>query len=154
MCQFSISRLFDFLDLNSAAVIIALVKGNVISPRDGPEFLDGHIAEWRERSLHGRCGVKPMNIPDYYANFREHEIVGSVFMHYMRSFIMNLGEDSTHANPHASGLKCLREHITFRGYNNGRLTKLIEKRYSTALSLLLFQKPAAHYVLVSICDGQ
>ncbi|KAI0817959.1 hypothetical protein GGR55DRAFT_49829 [Xylaria sp. FL0064] len=98
--------------------------------------------------------MRLISFPDYNGSPRECEAECSVFMHYMRSFIVCLDEGSTHTKQPASGLKCLRDHITFRGFYNNTLTKLIETRYSTALSLLPLQRPAGHYVLVSICDGQ
>ncbi|KAI1738053.1 hypothetical protein F4680DRAFT_426907 [Xylaria scruposa] len=152
--QFSISRFSDVIDLSNAAAIICLVRGNEMFPQGGPEFLDGHIAEWRERSEHDRCGftsLRPPNNPSPQFIY----ILSGVFMHYMRSFVVvNFNEKATHTKPHAPGLKCLREHITFAGFYNATKTKLIEKRYSTAVRLLPLQKPAGNYALVSICDGQ
>lgn len=128
-------------------------------PAGGPEFLDGHIAKWRERSVHDRCGTRPLSLPKrrgYKTKWRSYgyETESAVFMHYMRSFIVDLSEDATTTEPYIPGLRCLRDHITFKGFYEKTKTTLIEKRYSTALSLLPLEKPAGHYVLVSICDGQ
>ncbi|KAI0546026.1 hypothetical protein F4679DRAFT_441134 [Xylaria curta] len=152
--QFAISRFSDVIDLSNAAAIICLVRGNEMFPQGGPEFLDGHLAEWRERSEHDRCGFTRLELPNNLSPQLIY-ILSGVFMHYMRSFVVvNVNEKATHTKPHAPGLKCLREHITFVGFYNATKTKLVEKRYSTAVRLLPLQKPAGNYALVSICDGQ
>ncbi|KAI1749812.1 hypothetical protein F4782DRAFT_549407 [Xylaria castorea] len=158
--QFSISRHFDIIDLGNAAAIICLVINEVAKfhPTRGPEFLDGHIAEWRERSENARSAVIYASLPnDCSLPFTGgHKMVLSgVFMHYMRSFIVvNRNEKVTPMKLHGPGLKCCREYITFEGFYNATKTKLIEKRYSTVVRLLPLQKPAGHYSLISICDGQ
>ncbi|XXG93950.1 hypothetical protein Hte_000200 [Hypoxylon texense] len=153
--HFSISRSFDIIDLNNAAAIISLTRGNEEYTESGPEFLDGHIAKWQERSMHERCGVRFFSIAEPGHALDLFLATSSIFMHYMRSFIVvSPVEFSTLTEPRAPGLKCLRDHISFRGFYNDTTTKLVERRYSTVLSLLPMQKPAGHYVSVSICDGQ
>ncbi|KAI0455029.1 hypothetical protein F5B21DRAFT_473482 [Xylaria acuta] len=154
IAHFSVSRFSDVIDLSNAAAIISLVRGNAFMPQGDTEFLDGHIAKWRERSEHDRCGVMDLDLPDD-PKFGRSYMMSSVFMHYMRSFIVvNPNEKVTCMKPHAPGLKCLREHITFQGFYDLTETKLIEKRYSTAIRLLPLHQPAGHYALVSIYDGQ
>ncbi|KAI0185190.1 hypothetical protein EV127DRAFT_412459 [Xylaria flabelliformis] len=153
--QFSISRFSDIIDLNNAAAIISFVQGGLLS-QNGPEFLDGHIAQWRERSEHDRYSFLEFRLDDGPTIPGSWRIeLSGVIMHYMRSFIVvDLTKKATHTRPHAPGLKCLRENITFRGFYSATKTKLIEKRYSIAVRLLPLKKPAGHYALVSICDGQ
>ncbi|KAJ2985894.1 hypothetical protein NUW58_g5289 [Xylaria curta] len=165
IAQFSVSRLFDIIDLNNAAAIFCLVRGNSRSLKGCPEFLDGHIARWRERSVYDRCGMRELNVaePDlaYRGRFKRliyeerSEPMSAVFMHYMRSFVVtDFNEIGQHSKPTIPGLNCLREHLTFRGFYDGTMTKMVEKSYSTSLNLLPLQGPAGHFALVSICDGQ
>ncbi|KAI1277159.1 hypothetical protein F5Y07DRAFT_398742 [Xylaria sp. FL0933] len=154
IAQFSISRSFDSINLDSAVAIISLVDGDPYSLPHVPKFLDGHIAGWREQPAHDRCWARPLNIPEHSVSITHQEVMSGIFTHYMRSFIVDSSGNVKSTKPHAPSLKCLREYITFRGFYTGEATKLTEKRYSTALNILPLQKPAGHYVLVSICDGQ
>ncbi|TGJ80287.1 hypothetical protein E0Z10_g8469 [Xylaria hypoxylon] len=148
IAQFSISRSFDVIDLNNVAAIVSF-GGDT-------DVLGGHIAEWQERSVLDQLDVRTLEIPDNVGGVRNHELPPRrVFMHYMRSFVVgNLNENAMYTKPPTPGLKCLREHITFQGFYDGTMTKLVEKRYSTAIKFLPLQGPAGHFVLVSICDGQ
>ncbi|KAI0107887.1 hypothetical protein GGR51DRAFT_559222 [Nemania sp. FL0031] len=171
IAQFSVSRFSDTVDLSNAAAILCLVRG-YSQPFYGPEFLHGHIARWRERPTSARCdmrmlgsyqepmlshsqGAPPRSLGEQEDYPRIHGMHSGIFMHYMRSFIViDPNEMATHPNPHTLGFKCLREQVTFEGFYDGAMTKLVEKRYSTVLGILPLQKPAGHYALVSICDGQ
>jgi hypothetical protein len=51
------------IDLKSIATILSVAEGTCFNPEGGPEFLDGHISEWRERSTHDRCGMKHYHVP-------------------------------------------------------------------------------------------
>ncbi|KAI0479925.1 hypothetical protein F4859DRAFT_453943 [Xylaria cf. heliscus] len=153
--QFSISRYSDVIDLSNAAAIICLVQGSEYT--SGPTFLEGHIARWREQSEDDRYGMANLNLSDDLTSYFHVrcDMMSGVFMYYMRSFIvLNRNEKGPHTKRQAPGLKCLREHVSFQGFYDGTMTRLIEKRYSTALGLLPLQAPSGHYCLVSICDGQ
>ncbi|KAI1155857.1 hypothetical protein F4825DRAFT_447099 [Nemania diffusa] len=138
IAQFSVSRIFNVIDLDNAAAILAFVPGIGSTPEGNPEFLDEHIAEWRERPLLHRCGMRDLEIANnpWAPSLppQNSVMLSGVFMHYMRSFtVYRSDEERRPKRLNDPGLKCLREHVTFQGFYDGTTTKLIERRYSTAL---------------------
>ncbi|OTA03271.1 hypothetical protein A9Z42_0037190 [Trichoderma parareesei] len=77
-----------------------------------------------------------------------------VFMHYMRSFtIMDFEETPIIKSGPATGLKCKREKIGFKAFYSEDTECLVERRYSTALSIFPIHSPSGHYVLLSLIDA-
>ncbi|KAL7811316.1 hypothetical protein V8C26DRAFT_422420 [Trichoderma gracile] len=77
-----------------------------------------------------------------------------VFMHYMRSFtIMDFDETPIVKGGPATGLKCKREKIGFKAFYSEDTECLVERRYSTALSIFPIHSPSGHYVLLSLIDA-
>ncbi|EGR44842.1 uncharacterized protein TRIREDRAFT_111758 [Trichoderma reesei QM6a] len=77
-----------------------------------------------------------------------------VFMHYMRSFtIMDFEETPVIKGGPATGLKCKREKIGFKAFYSEDTECLVERRYSTALSIFPIHSPSGHYVLLSLIDA-
>ncbi|KAG8667835.1 hypothetical protein FPOAC2_13037 [Fusarium poae] len=150
--RISLDNSFGMIDLKSIATILSVAEGTCFNPEGGPEFLDGHISEWRERSTHDRCGMKHYHVPVAVsgAGFS----MSGVFMHYMRSFIVC--NFSSRPCPNAGspvGLKCIRTRMTFEGFYDSKTLTMEERRYSTALNILPHNAPYGHYALCSIVEG-
>ena len=139
------------------ATTICFSKGTQLRPECKHDFLDAHVSEWRERSVHQRCGLRDFQ-SSQHAITRDHRLPGShkygVFMHYMRSFtIMDFEETPIIKGSPATGLKCKREKIGFKAFYSEDTECLVERRYSTALNIFPIHSPSGHYVLLSLIDA-
>lgn len=151
---------FNTIDFGTAGGIICMIEGPnppVFGAPDlspgGPEFLDGHIAKWRERPIWRRCGRREVR---HWDN-RQSLFISRVFTHCMRSFVVDFNGTTEKGGPHTPGLKCLREYVTFQGFyddEDSPPTKLVEKRFSIAVDTMPLEPPGGHFGLVSVCDGQ
>ncbi|KAK5998073.1 hypothetical protein PT974_00445 [Cladobotryum mycophilum] len=157
-CQITIDNLSNIMDFDTVATTLCFVRGSMITCYNDPEFLDGHLGDWRERSIEERTGTRLFTSSQHPLGTRfdsPRRLRYGVFMHYMQSFMVCKSTDAQDPTkqPH-SGIKCKREQMTLKSPFDGRSLKLTERRYSTALSLFPMERPLGHYTLVSIIDAK
>lgn len=151
------------LDFNTAVRIISALrldakmsinenvpKWSVIS---GAEFLACHIAKWEERLTLGYNAWSNLNPTSGSIRLQ----VSLVYP--MRSFVLDSQagdmDETVRSGSEAQGFTCSRQSVCLEPYYQGNSRiQLVEKRYTTAVSLLSFSPPAGHFVLASMCDGQ
>ncbi|KAL7936565.1 hypothetical protein V8C35DRAFT_277984 [Trichoderma chlorosporum] len=156
VCQVSIQLFPGIIDFETIATIICLSKNHRIFLNQQYDFLAAHFLDWRERSVPEKSGLRDFQSSRHTIT-PPHQEPGShsygVFMHYMRSFTVNHAQENPaiEGTP-SSGLKCRRESIDFKGFYHERTQTLVERRYSTALSLFPMQSPGGHFALLSLID--
>lgn len=136
--------------------MITLGRGSTFSHMGDQEFLAGHIEKWRERSARQRCSLRHFQIKDRFAPARLEpgRIYYGVFMHFMRSFIVNDCRYSP--SPYIReepAFKCEREHVSIQGFYGQAVIQLVERRYSVALGILPLVKPCGNFALTTVVDG-
>ncbi|KXJ85611.1 hypothetical protein Micbo1qcDRAFT_237410 [Microdochium bolleyi] len=158
----SIGRQTGIIDLDTAAAILTLTPSAL--------FLDSHATAWRERDKGVCYEVAKFQSSSSAMSLTNNESPGrlshGILMFHLRSFIVATDPAGTtessskpplHAVPeeqHHSfpGVRCVRERTAFQGFYDGQTLQLVERRYSTALSMLPLDAPAGRFALVSVAD--
>lgn len=141
------------IDFKDIAALLCLGQGG--DRDDIPVVLKRHAGSWQEFIARDQAGLMTFR-SSTLGQFRpcsNGAFYCGLFRHFMRSFtVVDFEENEVHDGPGHPGLKCDREWITVDGFYRDSALKLVERRYSIALSLLPLQRTCGNYVLVSIAD--
>lgn len=148
-------RARGIIDFDSIASILCLVRSRGLD--NHPEFFDGHVGAWQEWPVQHRHGLKSFQSPNHrlgpFPSNRGKIIYGRL-LHYLRSFtIVDFDQGREHEGHDHPGLRCAREWVTVEGLYRESTLKLLERRFSVALSVLPMRRPCGHYSLLSIADA-
>lgn len=89
----------------------------------------------------------------YYEGFLLVGVSYYTLVHHLRSFTpVSFETVQDHREPGYAGLKCSRDWVTMDGFYGDTTVKLVERRYSVAVTVFPFQKPCGHYVLTTMAD--
>lgn len=146
---------FEEIHFEAVAAILCLLP--VYSPI-AFEFLEQYIRAWQELPvvLRNWADVIPNQAGDWaLRSSRREYLFYYTLLHHLRAFTPADPEADQEQQPTAgrAGLKCSRDWVTFTGFYGESAMKLVERRYSVAVSILPLQRPCGHYVLASIVDG-
>lgn len=147
--RISVDAIPGIIDFKTIKTILFFARGPKYYLEGGPEFLDSHVSEWRERTLHNRCGMRDIKgTESEYISFLDEPHEVGVFFHYMRSFFCLTG-DETNVEV-ADGFQCKRRLLKIS--HSDRALQLRERRYSIALNVFPFPRPCGVFTLLSLMD--
>ncbi|KAL6825820.1 hypothetical protein J3E69DRAFT_380921 [Trichoderma sp. SZMC 28015] len=153
ICQVSLQYSPGIIDFETMATILCLSRIKDSFPKRQYDFVDTH--------LHGRSMPKATGLSQFQSSrhiiAREYDDPGllyyGAFMHHMTSFtVFNSEQGPFRKENPSSGFKCERMKIHLKAFYDDNTQSLVQRRYSTMLSVFPTHYPSGHFVLLSLID--